>query len=245
MSKGDAKDRVYAAPQDELSPFEFDDRVADVFPDMIRRSVPGYGTVLKMIGVLAREFVKPGTRCYDVGCSLGAATLAIRHNIQHPGCRIIAVDNSEAMVSRCRHIVDRDAASTPVDVVLGDAREQRFENASFVVMNYTLQFLPPEQRDDLIASVCGGLNPGGAMVLSEKIRFDDETSDQLQIGLHHAFKRANGYSELEIAQKRSALENVLIPDTLPAHIKRLGQAGFATVEPWFQCFNFVSVLAIK
>jgi tRNA (cmo5U34)-methyltransferase len=118
-------------------------------------------------------------------------------------------------------------------------------NASFVVLNLTLQFLHPDQRSDVIQKVADGLNSGGALLLSEKICFADSQQQALLTDLHHDFKRAHGYSDLEISQKRSAIENLLIPETLEAHVQRLRGAGFRTVAPWFQCFNFASILAVK
>ena len=90
-----------------------------------------------------------------------------------------------------------------------------------------------------------GLVDQGVLILSEKIQFSDERSEQLFVDLHHDFKRGNGYSDLEISQKRDALEHVLIPETIEAHRERLLAAGFSRVETWFQCFNFVSLVAFR
>lgn len=240
------RDRLYAAiGGDGAAPFRFDERVADVFPDMIRRSVPGYELVLQEIGTLARRFVKPGTAVYDLGCSLGAVTLVLRRSITHDGCRIIAVDASPAMVERCRQAVARDAGRVPVSVLEGDVTTLAFEAASLVVMNYTLQFVAPEGRAPLLARVHRQLVPGGALILSEKLRFPDPAQDARLAELHHDFKRANGYSELEISRKRAALEDVLRRDSWEEHRDRLEGCGFAVVERWFQCYNFVSMLAIR
>ncbi|MDX1571848.1 MAG: carboxy-S-adenosyl-L-methionine synthase CmoA, partial [Xanthomonadales bacterium] len=235
------EDRIYAEDTPP-EPFRFTARVADVFPDMIRRSVPGYGSVLELIGVLAGRYIQPGTNCYDLGASLGAATLAMRHAAGDKDCRLVAVDSSEAMVARCRSIIAREPVGPPVEVQLADVRDLEISNASLVVMNYTLQFIEPAERDALVNRIHAGLLPGGALILSEKIQFRDPDRDQLHIDLHHDFKRSQGYSELEIARKRTALENVLIRDTLETHDRRLREAGFTTVEPFFQAFNFVSLL---
>lgn len=244
MKSARTRDQIYARPLERIVDFEFDEAVAGVFPDMIQRSVPGYSTIIAMTGIIAGQLMQAATRCYDLGCSVGAATLAMRSRIQQPDCKIIAVDNSEAMLARARNNLD-ESMGAAVEFVCDDIRAVTVENASLVVMNYTLQFVPPEQRDAVIRSICQGLNPGGALVLSEKIAFDDPQTMQTMTDLHHAFKRANGYSDLEISQKRTALENVLVPETLPVHQQRLEQAGFSSVQVWFQCFNFVSLLAIK
>jgi len=241
----DQEDAIYAQPQDNIVDFEFNETVVRVFPDMIRRSVPGYSTMITMIGLLAEQYAQPGSHLYDLGCSLGASTLAMRRRVPHHDCHIIAVDNSEAMVEHCRDNIAEDISPITADVVCGDIRKLTFENASVVVLNFTLQFLPPADRLQLLQNIHQGLRPGGVLLLSEKITFEDSREKQLQDELHLSFKRANGYSEMEISQKRTALENVLIPETLQQHQKRLKDAGFSHSQQWFQCFNFVSLLAIK
>jgi tRNA (cmo5U34)-methyltransferase len=239
------RDAIYATSLDAIAAFAFDERVARVFPDMIQRSVPGYSTIIAMTGVLAERYAQPGTQCYDLGCSLGASTLAMRSHLDGRGCRIVAVDNSAAMLERCRQVLAADTGTTPVELLLADAGSVSIADASVVVLNFTLQFIAQPQREALLARIGAGMRSGGVLVLSEKIRFDDEHLQQLNTDLHHAFKRANGYSELEISQKRSALENVLVPETISAHQQRLRRAGFASVDVWFQCFNFASLVAIK
>ncbi len=239
-----SKDAIYADEQ-HIVDFAFDERVAAVFPDMIRRSVPGYGDIIALLGLFAERYAQDNSNIYDLGCSLGAATLSLRRRIGAHNCRIVAVDNSSAMVERCRENIANDLSPTPVEVICSDIREVVIENASLVVLNFTLQFLPPEERLTLLKQIYNGLRPGGILVLSEKIRFDDKAEQQFAESLHLAFKRANGYSEMEISRKRQALENVLIPDTEAQHYQRLNQAGFVQVDSWFKLFNFISMAAIK
>lgn len=239
------RDTLYSTPLAEIANFSFDETVVNVFPDMIQRSVPGYSTIIAMTGVMAERYAQPDSQCYDLGSSLGASTLAMRQQLDDRNCRIIAVDNSAAMQQRCRDILAQDDHNTPVDLLEADLRSVTIENASVVVLNFTLQFIAVEERAALLQKINRGMNPGGILILSEKIRFEDEHLQALNTDLHHAFKRANGYSDLEISQKRSALENVLLPETLSDHQQRLKQAGFASVDVWFQCFNFASLVAIK
>jgi len=236
-------DNIYAAPQ-EVTGFIFDDKVVAVFPDMIKRSVPGYSTIIHMIGQLAARYAQPGSRCYDLGCSLGAATLAMRHQIRSEAT-IVAVDNSEDMINRCRTVVEADASEVPVELHCADITGMTIQQASVVVLNFTLQFLAPAQRHGLIQKIYEGMLPGGILILSEKLAFEDQHHNDLMVDLHHYYKRSNGYSELEIAQKRAALENVLIPESLATHQERLNSIGFKHVDLWFQCFNFVSMIAVK
>ncbi|MGF1686645.1 carboxy-S-adenosyl-L-methionine synthase CmoA [Photobacterium japonica] len=238
-------DNIFAAPIEKMGDFTFDARVAEVFPDMIQRSVPGYSNIISAIGMLAERFAKPHSNVYDLGCSLGAATLSMRRHIQQEGCEIIAVDNSSAMVERCRLHIDAYRSDTPVQVIEADIRDIDITDASVVVLNFTLQFLVPEDRYKLLEKIYTGLRPGGILILSEKYIFDDERAHDLLIDLHHDFKRANGYSELEISQKRSAIENVMRPDSIDTHKARFASIGFSSSEVWFQCFNFGSMFAIK
>jgi tRNA (cmo5U34)-methyltransferase len=240
-----SRDTLYSKEQQHIVDFAFDERVAAVFPDMIRRSVPGYGDIIALLGLFAERYAVANSTLYDLGCSLGAATLSLRRRIQSNDCRIVAVDNSAAMVERCRENIAADLSPTPVEVNCSDIREVEINNASVVVLNFTLQFLPPEERLALLQKIHRGMLPGGVLILSEKIRFNSEESQRFTEEMHLAFKRANGYSEMEISGKRQALENVLIPESQEQHIERLKQAGFSHVEAWFRAFNFISLAAIK
>ena len=236
------EDTLYIDEKAGDEPFRFDDSVARVFPDMLRRSIPGYAASIEAIGSLAGRYVQPGTRCYDLGCSLGAASLAMLQGARTPDVRIIAIDNSQAMIDRCKEIV---VGHDNIELVLGDVRDVPIENASMIVMNYTLQFLDPDSRDTLVSRIAEGLVPGGLFVLSEKVVDEDPDIETLLVDLHHEHKRRNDYSQLEISRKRAALENVLIPETVAAHRTRLAAAGFAHSAVWLRYFNFVSIVAIK
>lgn len=242
-----SKDTIYATENLETGPFEFNEDVAQVFPDMLKRSIPGYAASIQAIGTLAANLVQPNSRCYDLGCSLGAATLAMRRNIKAAGCRIVAVDNAPAMVSRCRELLATDKKAGPAEVSVIEANLQDVEiaRASMVVMNYTLQFLPLEERPAIIRKIAKGMNPGGVLVLSEKVVDEDPVVEETLQNLHHEFKRRNAYSDLEISRKRAALENILVPETVNTHKQRLTDAGFRHVGVWLRYFNFISIIAIR
>ena len=239
------QDQLYSQPREAIANFVFDQSVVDVFEDMIGRSVPGYSTLLSMFPVVARYFVKANTRCYDLGCSLGASTLAMAQGIDQADVSIVAADNSSAMLEKCRVLIDQHISNVHVDLSESNICELPIDNASMVVMNFTLQFIEESLRQNLIKSIYTGMNESGVFIFSEKIKLADAVEQDRQISLHHAFKKANGYSDLEVSQKRSALENVLVPETVEQHIARLQSAGFSEVFVWFQCFNFVSIMAIK
>ncbi len=238
------KDSLYANPLGKISAFQFDENVAAVFPDMIQRSVPGYSTIISAIGLLAERFAQPGSRCYDLGCSLGAATLAMCHRLPSD-CQIIAVDNSAAMIEGLKRNLLQERQSVPVDVLCQDIRDIEIRQASVVVLNFTLQFIPVADRQAFLEKIYQGLLPGGILILSEKLHYADSKQQSLQTEMHHLFKKAQGYSDLEISQKRSALENVLVTESFDRHRQRLLGCGFDSVEVWFQYFNFASMLALK
>ncbi|ARU87543.1 carboxy-S-adenosyl-L-methionine synthase CmoA [Pseudomonas sp. M30-35] len=241
-------DRIFSQPLAQVPDFAFNEDVVRVFPDMIKRSVPGYPTIVENIGVLASQFAKPHSVLYDLGSSLGAVTQALRRHVQIEDCRVIAIDNSSAMVERCREYLHAQDSMfqelLPVEVIEADILNLELQPTSLVALNFTLQFIKPDLRLELLKRIRNALLPGGALILSEKLCFEDDEQQQLLNELHIAFKRANGYSELEIAQKRSAIENVMIPDSLETHRERLLNAGFSKVTPWFQCLNFASMIAL-
>lgn len=242
MSVDDKKDRIFSRRLSEVKAFEFNDSVANVFRDMISRSVPGYSLLLRMIGLYADIFVTPGSRVFDLGCSLGEASLLVADQTRDLDCHIIAVDNSAAMIEKCSQ---HGAGYERIEWRCQDIRQTTIDGASMVILNLTLQFLQPEERHELLSKIYNGLNPGGVLVLSEKVAFEAEPESERMTQLYQGFKKTMGYSDLEISQKRNALENVLIPDSDQRHCQRLGDSGFAEIYQCFRAFNFVSYLAIK
>ena len=239
-----ASDALYAAKMPRVADFAFDARVARVFPDMIRRSVPGYETVIALLGVVGAHYAVADSTVYDLGCSLGAALLSIESRIKDRSVCFVGVDNSAPMLRDCRRNL-RDAIDpTRLQLLHQDIRDTAIENASVVVLNFTLQFLPPDDRTTLLRNICKGLRRGGVAVISEKVCAAAATESLMQT-LHGEFKTANGYSDLEIAQKRAALENTLTPESEAMHRARLRDAGFTRTDRWFQAFNFCSFLAHK
>ncbi len=238
------RDNLFKVPGSEQQQFSFNENVADVFNDMLNRSIPGYASILNQIGIFAYHYSVDNTNIYDLGCSLGAASLAVKRAVDKD-CHIIAVDNSEAMVERCRKALERDNSKVTYEVILGDILNQKIQNASVVILNFTLQFIDPKHRDEFIQRIYDNLCDGGILILSEKLSYDDKERTKLYDSLYYDFKRANGYSEMEISRKREALENVLRRDTRENHMGRLKNVGFKTVENWYAYLNFNSFLAIK
>jgi tRNA (cmo5U34)-methyltransferase len=239
------KDHIYKNEQDQIKDFSFNREVADVFPDMIERSIPGYANIVDGIGRLAAKFSLKNTNMYDLGCSLGAISLSMAKHNKFDKVNIIGVDNSAAMVERCQRHVQSYNYPTQITITEADIINLDIKNASVIVMNFTLQFISPKEREPLMNKLFESLVPGGVLILSEKIKIAHQTMDSAIIDLHHDFKRENGYSDLEISQKRTALENVMVLDEYSVHEQRLLKVGFDAVSAWYQQFNFVSFFAIK
>ena len=239
------KDRIYANKQDKVKDFVFDEKVAGVFADMIQRSVPGYTTLNQLSPILANQFAQENSNIYDLGCSLGETSISIAQSLRHKNVNLFAVDNSAAMIKQLQKKLVKLKLNTVIQTILDDVTTVDINNSSFIILNYTLQFIEPSKRDEFIKKIRDGMNKRGALLLSEKITFAEAEEDVLMQQLHENYKRQNDYSELEISQKREALENVLIRDTHEQHIERLFHAGFSKVSILMKYLNFTSYLAIK
>tara|TARA_B110000967_G_scaffold202156_1_gene240508 strand:+ start:4023 stop:4736 length:714 start_codon:yes stop_codon:yes gene_type:complete len=227
----------------DIADFRFDKKVVKVFDDMVRRSVPGYDSMIQMVGLVARMYGQDNTNYYDLGASTGAISLAISLNNKHKNNQFIAIDNSAEMVKKCQANLEKEIEN--LKVLCADINDTDISNASIVVLNLTLQFIDVDARLALLKKIYNGLNPGGVLIISEKIHFDDTETQNHITKLHIDFKRENGYSELEIANKRQAIENVMITETKKTHITRLKDCGFIEASCYFQCLNFVSFLSVK
>ena len=239
------KDRIYANKQDKIDKFVFDDKVAGVFTDMIQRSVPGYTALNQLLPIVANQFIQENSNVYDLGCSLGEASISIANTITCSNVNIYAIDNSTAMVRQLQSRLAELNLASSIQVIAKDLADIKICNGSFAILNYTLQFIDQSKRDALINKICSVLNKQGALLLSEKITYEDEAEVLLMQKLHENYKRQNDYSELEISQKREALEDVLVRDTHQQHINRLQNSGFSKVIVLSKYLNFISYLAIK
>lgn len=239
------KDDLYRQEQKPLLPFTFDEKVASVFPDMIRRSVPGYAEALQGIAEISKKHWQADTYIYDLGCSWAAASLSIDQKLQDANVQIIAVDNSLPMLKRAQDFLSHYYHYGQINLLCADIRQLPLQPASLVLLQYTLQFLDFAERQPLLEKIYQALSPEGVLILSEKIQHVDQKGEALWQDLHQQFKQQQGYSALEIHQKRTALENVLRTDTLEKHYQRLTAVGFQSIVVWLQRFNFVSLAAFK
>ncbi len=239
------RDTIYNTPKTPLPPFEFNAAVADVFDDMITRSVPMYGEIIRRQAQLVERCCRPKARVYDMGCSTGNLAMALCARMPAGALEIVAVDSSQPMLDIFKKRLDAAGRSADITVMCQDIRQLKMERAGAVAVNFTLQFLPPPDRDLLLQRIYEALIPGGLLLFSEKTIHPNLSLADLQVDFYYRFKRENGYSELEISQKREALENVLVPETMQTHDIRLRRCGFSGVDVWLKWFNFCSWICIK
>lgn len=232
------KDKIFGTPQGTVADFSFDAKTAAVFDDMLVRSVPLYPEMQRMMAELARDFAVPGTNVYDLGCSTGT-TLIHLDPVLPKGVRLVGCDYSEAMLKKSGEKLKEYGMQHEYALECMDLnKEVRVENASVVIMNLTLQFVRPLNRDRLIQSIAGGVNENGCLILIEKVLSRDSLLNRFFIKYYYDFKEANGYSKLEISQKREALENVLIPYRVQENEELVLQNGFSQCEIFFKWYNF-------
>jgi tRNA (cmo5U34)-methyltransferase len=242
---GTRRDEVFAQRLQRVPDFKFGQDVATVFDDMLLRSVPFYAEMQRMIGELAVDFAVEGTSVYDFGCSTGT-TLIELDRLLAPGVRFVGIDNSEDMLARCRDKLAEYGFKHPVDLVYADLNQGcSIENASVALLVLTLQFIRPLQRERLVADIFRGLNENGALLLVEKVLGEESLLNRLFIEHYYDFKRRSGYSDLEITQKREALENVLVPYKLLENRELLLRCGFRHVDVFFKWYNFCGMVAVK
>jgi tRNA (cmo5U34)-methyltransferase len=239
------RDTLYDDPRQPVTPFVFDDQVATMFDDMAQRSIPLYRELIQRQAQLIPSFYQEDSCIYDLGCSTGNLGSALCETMGEHPFRMVAVDNSAAMLAIYETRRQAMTGGERIQLLKADVTGIAIEEASVVVINFTLQFLSLVERDRLVDRVYRGLRPGGLLLFSEKIIHADEGFDALQQEFYHRFKRESGYSELAIAQKREALEKVLIPETVGDHLKRVTGAGFRSMDIWLKWFNFCSWMCRK
>lgn len=238
------RDTLFVDKPADAGGFNFGPQTAEVFDDMLDRSIPQYGELQRMIGELAAEFIQPGTRVYDLGCSTGI-TMSTLMRAAPGDVRFVGLDNSEAMLERARQRLE--AAGDPRwELHYADLNQgYRFEQASVIVVNLVLQFIRPLYRDTLIRQISEGLCPGGGVILVEKVLGNDSFFNRTFIKLYYEMKKRNGYSTMEIAKKREELENVLIPYRVDENCELLRKGGFTHQDIFFKWYNFSGIIACK
>jgi tRNA (cmo5U34)-methyltransferase len=242
-----APDRLYAEHRAKVEDFNFGKETVAVFDDMLERSVPFYEEQQRMVGELAADFAVNGTTIYDLGCSTGNTFLSIgAHLDPHISVRFTGIDSSAEMLTKAERKLERARFPWPYTLERQDLdKGVRIEDASVVLMVLTLQFVRPLNREPLIASLHHGLIDGGCLILTEKVLGEHSTFNRLFIEHYYAMKRRKGYNDIEIAQKREALENVLIPYRLEENVRLLQRVGFSQVDVFFKWYNFCGIIATK
>ena len=244
LDKGN-RDTVFQDGEAKVGDFAFTAGVANVFDDMVSRSVPFYEELQRMTCELAADFARPNTRLYDIGCSTATTLLALDAVVDR-SVRFVGIDNSENMLAKARQKIEAARPNRPIELVAADLHHGlAIEDASVVTMLLTLQFVRPLHRERVMQRIAAGLEEQGCLILVEKLTSADTLFNRLFISHYYDFKRRNGYSEIEISQKREALENVLIPYRMEENVDLLKTCGFRSVECFFRWYNFCGVVAVK
>jgi tRNA (cmo5U34)-methyltransferase len=238
------KDTLFAVDQIHED-FVFTEQVAQVFDDMLDRSIPFYQEVITGTARLLDIFLRQNDTVIDLGCSTGTTLLQLARLLPDKGLQFTGIDNSPAMLHKARLKAEMFSKQDMVSFITQDITDLDQADTGAFLLNYTLQFIRPLRRKEFIHRLFDNLRPGGVLILSEKKISHDPLLNRKYIDIYHQFKLERGYSELEIAQKREALENILIPFSIEENRELLLGAGFASVETFFQWFNFVSFIAIK
>ncbi len=238
------KDKLYQV--DTISEdFVFSERVVEVFDDMLDRSIPYYRDVIKNSAKLLQRMLKDNELIVDLGCATGTTLLEYSRLIDNETIRYLGVDNSSAMLEKGRLKAELYSKEDKISFLLEDITQIELPETAAFILNYTLQFIRPVLREEFLQTIYSHLRPGGVLLLSEKTISHDSLLNRVFIDLYHDYKRKKGYSELEIAKKREALENILIPFSVEENRALLRKVGFQSVETYFQWFNFTSMVAIK
>ncbi|MFQ5763620.1 MAG: carboxy-S-adenosyl-L-methionine synthase CmoA [Rhodospirillales bacterium] len=238
-------DKLFAEKRSLVRDFEFNDKTAAVFDDMVDRSIPFYDEIQRMVGELARDFALPGTNLYDLGCSTGT-TFLVLDDFLAPGVCFIGVDNSEDMLVKARRKLRTVQSKRTLELINADLdTNPEIENASVVILLLTLQFLRPLKREKFLRHIFAGMRENACLILVEKLTCEYTLFNRLFINHYYEFKRRNNYSDLEIAQKREALENVLIPYRSEENHALLASIGFRHMEEFFRWYNFSGLVAVK
>lgn len=222
--------------------FEFDEEVASVFDDMLNRSVPFYKEMQRLTINFALNFLKENDKVYDLGCSTASTLIELSKHSNKP-LNLIGIDNSEAMLSRASKKCK--AFGVDINLINDDLHNISYDDAKLIISNYTLQFIRPLQREKLVEKIYNSLQKNGVFIFCEKVISSNKILDKQYIDEYYEFKKTQGYSEFEIAQKREALENVLIPYTDEENKKMILDAGFSHCETLFKWVNFATFIAIK
>ena len=239
------QDKLFSKKRKVIQDFNFGHATALVFDDMLQRSVPYYAEVQRMMGEIAADYAQPGTSVVDLGCSTGTTLITMDHFI-HPEVKFVGVDYSPEMLKKAKEKLAKAGVTRELEFVRQDLNQGvQFENASVAILNLTLQFVRPLYRHKLISQVAQGLNKDGCLLLVEKVLSDDSTINRFFIKYYYDFKKRNGYSKMEISQKREALENVLIPYKVEEDVELLKKNGFSSVDIFFKWYNFCGFLAQK
>jgi tRNA (cmo5U34)-methyltransferase len=222
--------------------FTFNEDVANVFDDMLNRSIPFYIDNLKLNAKILSKYIKDGDKIYDIGSSTLNFLLYFEQNFNIKA-KLIGIDSSKPMIIKAKSKIK--AYNSNINLIFGDIENITIEKSQAIISNYTLQFIAKDKRSKVIDKIFNSLNKNGIFLISEKVISNNQKLNTSLIEIYHNYKQENGYSTTQIEKKKEALENILVPLSLDENISMLKNAGFKEVEVLFKWANFSTFLAIK
>lgn len=223
----------------------FDAEVADVFSDMLKRSIPNYEIMRELVFDIAVRTTPADSYVVDLGCSNGESLAPL---VRHLGerNRYIGVDASEPMVAAARERFREEINKNLVEIQQLDLRvDYPKVNAGVTLSILTLQFVPINYRQLLCHKIYASTLQRGVFLLVEKVIGETDHIDNLMIRWYEEKKARSGYSSLEIAEKRKSLEGVLVPLKPSWNLQLLREAGFRKIDCFWRCMNFAGWIAVK
>ena len=222
--------------------WSFGGRTPENFGQHVRRSVPGYEQGHELICALSDFFVKENSICYELGSSIGELTCKLaKQNKDKKGAKWIGIDCEEAMTDKAKTL----CSYSDVEFVTADINLFEYERSDFIIAYYTIQFVPPRLRQDLINKIYETLNWGGAFIMFEKVRGADARFQDILTSLYIDYKLENNYSSEEIVAKSRSLKGILEPFSTQGNIDLLSRAGFQDIMTIMKHICFEGFFCIK
>ena len=222
--------------------FTFNEDVANVFDDMLNRSIPFYRDNLKLNAKILSKYIKDGDKVYDIGSSTLNFLLYFEQNFKIKA-DLIGIDNSKPMIKKATNKIK--SYNSNINLIFGNIENIELKPSQAIVSNYTLQFIDKDKRSEVIKKIFNSLNDNGIFLVSEKVISNNKKLNENLIEIYHNYKQDKGYTITQIEKKKEALENILTPLSLDENMSMLKKVGFKEVEVLFKWANFSTFLAIK
>ncbi len=221
--------------------WNFQGKTVDNFENHIKKSVPFYEEGHELIVQISDYFIKNDSICYELGCAVGKLSYKLSCRHKNKNALFIGIDIEKDMIAKAK----KSYQNPNLKFIQHDINTINFKSADMFVAYYTIQFIHPKFRQELINNIYKNLNWGGCFIMYEKVRANDARFQDIFTGLYTEFKLSNGYTPDEILSKTRSLKGVLEPFSSNANIDMLKRAGFVDIISIQKYINFEGFLAIK